>query len=115
MVYNTLIHKQPMTSTIPACKNCKHLQECPDDIFSTCALYQYEIINYLNGTVTKQNFLAESVRGDERFCGKDGKNFEQREVPVDPVEVPRVSAGTRLKRLINGVWKYFSRYDTELI
>jgi hypothetical protein len=71
-----------MTSqSIPACKECKHFQECPDDIFSTCALYQYEtVVDYFNGTVTKQNFLVVSVRDNEDCCGREGKNFEQREV-----------------------------------
>lgn len=68
-----------MTSTIPACKNCKHFQPNPDEMFSTCALYEYETVDYFNGKVTKENFLVASVRPDERFCGKDGKNFEMKE------------------------------------
>ncbi len=101
-----------MTSTIPACKDCKHFQPSRDEMFSTCARSYYETVDYLNGKVTRHDALAFACRKKEEICGRDGKNFEQREVPV---EVPRVSARTQLKNLINSVWKYFSRYDMELL
>lgn len=69
-----------MTSTIPACKNCKHFQGCPDDIFGTCKMFCYETADYFNGTVTKHNSLAYAMRDSEKHCGREGKWFEQREV-----------------------------------
>lgn len=69
-----------MTSTIPACKNCKHFQPDPDEMFSTCALYEYETVDYFNGKVTKYNSLALDMRDSEDHCGREGKDFEQREV-----------------------------------
>ena len=69
-----------MTFTIPACKNCKHFQKDPDGMFSTCAFYQYEKVDYFNGKVTKYNSLALTMRDSEDHCGREGKDFEQREV-----------------------------------
>jgi len=69
-----------MTSqTIPACKNCKHFQESPDEMFSTCALYQYEEVDYFNGKVMEYNCLALAMRDSENSCGRDGKDFEMKE------------------------------------
>jgi len=69
-----------MTSqTIPACKNCKHFQASPDKMFSTCALYQYETLDYFNGKVTKYNSLALAMRESKNHCGREGKNFEMKE------------------------------------
>ena len=105
-----------MTSTIPACKDCKHYyEEGTIGVIPLCKFHTFERPDYINGRINKIDMIAFDAREKEKYCGREGKNFEQREVPVDPVEVPRVSTGTRLKRLINGVWKYFSRYDVELI
>jgi hypothetical protein len=68
-----------MTSQIPACKDCKHFQASPDEMFSTCDLYHYETVNYLNGTVQKHNSIAFGMRDIEDFCGREGKNFEMKE------------------------------------
>jgi hypothetical protein len=68
-----------MTSQIPACKNCKHFQASPDEMFSTCDRYHYETVNYLNGTVEKHNSLAFGMRDIEDLCGREGKNFEMKE------------------------------------
>jgi hypothetical protein len=68
-----------MTSTIPACKDCKHFQPDPDKMFSfsTCAIYYYEErVDYLNGEVRIHNSLALSMRYSEDHCGRDGKDFE---------------------------------------
>jgi hypothetical protein len=68
-----------MTSQIPACKNCKHFQASPDEMFSTCALYHYETVDFLNGTVQKHNSLAFAMRDSENACGRMGKDFEMKE------------------------------------
>jgi hypothetical protein len=68
-----------MTSTIPACKNCKHFQVSPDEMFSTCDRYHYETVDYLNGTVKRENSIAFAMRDKEDFCGREGKNFEMKE------------------------------------
>ena len=68
-----------MTSTIPACKNCKHFQESPDEMFSTCDRYHYETVDYLNGTVNRHNSIAFAMRDSENACGRMGKNFEMKE------------------------------------
>jgi hypothetical protein len=69
-----------MTSlTIPACKDCNHFQACYDEMFSTCDFYHYETVDFLNGTVQKHNFLAFTMRDDEKFCGREGKNFEMKD------------------------------------
>jgi hypothetical protein len=70
-----------MTSTIPACKECKHFQASPDEMFSTCTLYQYqyETLDYFNGKVTKHNSLAFAMRESKDHCGREGKNFEMGE------------------------------------
>ena len=78
----------------------------------SCKFHTFERPDYIEGRVVKIDMLAFDARKDENRCGFKGKNFEQREVPV---EVPRVSTRTRLKRLINAVWRYFSRYDAELL
>jgi len=68
-----------MTSQIPACKNCNHFQACYDEMFSTCALYHYETVDFLNGTVQKHNSLAFAMRDSENACGRMGKDFEMKE------------------------------------
>ena len=68
-----------MTSQIPACKNCNHFQACYDEMFSTCALYHYETVDFLNGTVQKHNSLALAMRDSENACGRMGKDFEMKE------------------------------------
>ena len=68
-----------MTSQIPACKNCKHFQASYDEMFCTCALYHYETVDYLNGTVNRYNSLAFAMRDKEKSCGREGKNFEMKE------------------------------------
>jgi hypothetical protein len=68
-----------MTFQIPACRECKHFRVHRDDMFSTCALYQYENVDYFNGTVTKHNALALAMRDKEQYCGREGKNFEQKQ------------------------------------
>jgi hypothetical protein len=68
-----------MTSTIPARKNCKHFQESPDEMFSTCALYHYEKVDYFNGKVTEYNSLALVIRASKDHCGREGKDFEEKE------------------------------------
>ena len=68
-----------MTSQIPACKNCKHFQASPDEMFSTCDRYHHETVDYLNGTVNRHNSLAFAMRDKEKFCGREGKNFEMKE------------------------------------
>lgn len=88
-----------MTSqTIPACRECKHFQECPDDIFSTCDRYFYETVNYFEGTVTKHNSLALACRDKEELCGREGKDFEQRETPV---EVKKMSKWQHFKNFLD--------------
>ena len=101
-----------MTSqSIPACLDCKHYYEV-DEFLPCCKFHTFDRPDYINGYIEKVEMIAYNVREDENRCGAEGKNFEQREVPV---EVPRVSTRTQLKNLINSVWKYFSRYDAELI
>jgi hypothetical protein len=87
-----------MTSQIPACKNCKHFQEDPDEMFSTCALYQYETLDYFNGKVTKYNSLALAMRENKNHCGRDGKNFEMKEFVEEEKDI--------------SFWEYFKRFFT---
>ena len=88
-----------MTSTIPACKNCKHFQEDPDEMFSTCALYHYENVDYFNGKVMEYNPLVSTVRNSEKHCGRDGKNFEQKEVVEEEKDI--------------SFWEYFKGFFTK--
>jgi hypothetical protein len=48
-------------------------------MFSTCALYQYEEVDYFNGKVMEYNCLALAMRDKEDRCGREGKNFEMKE------------------------------------
>jgi hypothetical protein len=68
-----------MTSTIPACKDCKHFQSSHDGIFSTCDRSYYETVDYFNGKVTRHDALALSCREKEELCGREGKDFEMKE------------------------------------
>ncbi len=88
-----------MTSTIPACKNCKHFQESPDEMFSTCALYQYEQIDYFNGKVSEYNCLALAMRDSENACGREGKDFEQKEFVEEEEDI--------------SFWEYFKGFFTK--
>jgi hypothetical protein len=89
-----------MTSqTIPACKNCKHFQASPDEMFSTCALYRYENIDYFNGEVTKHNSLALAMRLRKDHCGREGKNFEMKEFVEEEEDI--------------SFWEYFKGFFTK--
>jgi hypothetical protein len=87
-----------MTSQIPACKNCKHFQASPDEMFSTCALYHYETVDFLNGTAQKHNSLAFAMRDKEDFCGREGKKFEMKEFVEEEKDI--------------SFWEYFKRFFT---
>ena len=88
-----------MTFTIPACKNCKHFQKDPDEMFSTCALYQYEKVDYFNGKVKKYNSLALAMRDSEDHCGRDGKDFEMKEFVEEEEDI--------------SFWEYFKGFFTK--
>ena len=89
-----------MTSqTIPACKDCKHFQPNRDEMFSTCALYEYETVDYFNGKVTKYNSLALAMRDSEDHCGRDGKDFEQKEFVEEEEDI--------------SFWEYFKGFFTK--
>lgn len=81
-----------MTSTVPACKNCKHFQASRDEMFSTCDRYHYEAVDYLNGTVNRHNSIAFAMRDKEKFCGREGKNFEMKEFRVEKLFMPFANA-----------------------
>ena len=88
-----------MTSTIPACKDCKHFQPDPDEMFSTCALYQYEKVDYFNGKVKKYNSLALAMRDSEDHCGRDGKDFEMKKFVEEKEDI--------------SFWEYFKGFFTK--
>jgi hypothetical protein len=72
------------TKTIPACRQCKHFQPDPDEMFSTCGRYEYETFNVFKGEVFTSNSLALAARNNEECCGRKGKDFERKEeVPSD--------------------------------
>jgi hypothetical protein len=87
-----------MTSQIPACKNCKHFQASPDEMFSTCTLYHYETVDYLNGTVNRHNSIAFGIRDSENACGRMGKDFEMKEFVEEEKDI--------------SFWEYFKRFFT---
>ncbi len=75
-----------MTTTIPACRNCKHYHNTNvyDEVFTidTCKFYGWEKVNYITGEVKQIYMLCGEARDSEKYCGHTGKNFEQSEVPV---------------------------------
>ena len=88
-----------MTSTIPACKDCKHFQESPDEMLSTYALYKYEEFDYFNGKVSEYNSLVFAMRDSEDHCGRDGKGFEMKEFVEEEEDI--------------SFWEYFKGFFTK--
>ena len=103
-----------MTSQIPACKNCKHYyEEGTIGVIPFCKFHTFERPDYINGHINKIDMIAFDAREKEKYCGREGKNFEMKEFVEEEEET--FTTGKKLKNLINSVWKYFSRYDAELI
>jgi hypothetical protein len=65
-----------MTSTIPACKNCKHYYQFEDFLPGFCKFHTYEEPDYTNGIINKFAMSLDKARGKETLCGVEGKNFE---------------------------------------
>lgn len=71
-----------MTSqSIPACHECEHYYE--DDIFCVCKFHYFEKPNYITGTISKVELFCHDARENEKYCGHEGRNFKQRQVPVE--------------------------------
>ena len=88
-----------MIFLIPACRDCKHFQPDPDEIFSTCAIHYYEKVDYLNGEVRRYNSLALAMRESEDRCGRDGKDFEVKEFVEEEEDI--------------SFWEYFKGFFTK--
>lgn len=88
-----------MISLIPACRDCKHFQPDPDEIFSTCAIHYYEKVDYFNGEVRRYNSLALAMRESEDRCGRDGKDFEMKEFVEEEEDI--------------SFWEYFKGFFTK--
>jgi hypothetical protein len=65
-----------MTSTIPACKDCKHYYQFQDFFPGFCKFHTYEKPDYINGNISKFGMSVEYARGQENLCAVEGKNFE---------------------------------------
>ena len=92
-----------MIFLIPACRDCKHFQPDPDEMFSTCAIYYYEKVDYINGEVRRYNSLALAMRESEDRCGRDGKDFEAKEFVK---EEETFSYRKWLKTFFTGGWMF---------
>lgn len=77
-----------------------------------CKLHYFENPDYINGKIDKVDMMAYNVRKDEYLCGAEGRNFEERKVETEEEET--FSIREYLGEKINKIWRYFSRYDTEL-
>jgi hypothetical protein len=65
-----------MTTTIPACKKCKHYYQFEDFLPGFCKFHTYEEPDYINGIISKFGMSVEYARGQETLCSVEGKNFE---------------------------------------
>ena len=88
-----------MTTTIPACKDCKHFTDS-DYFFDTCKFHTFERPDYINGRVHKIEMIAVEAREQENRCGVEGKNFEQKEVVEEEEEYM-------------SFWEYFKGFFTK--
>jgi len=87
-----------MTTTIPACKECKHYDEEMD--FPVCTLHYIEKPDYVSGIVYKINPFCVDIRKNKDLCGHEGKNFEQKEVVEEEEEYM-------------SFWEYFKGFFTK--
>ena len=67
---------------IPACQNCKHCRLIPG-LFHVCQKHYVEELDYIKGIVYAVDMICIEVRKDESLCGRNGKDFEQREDPIE--------------------------------
>ena len=71
------------------CKNCKWYEEytnAPDDFGMPTLLHQdccrpKETINLITGEQEYQRVICETERGNDKYCGKSAKYFEQKSKP----------------------------------
>ena len=69
-----------MTSQIPACKDCKYYyEEGTIGVIPFCKFHTFERPDYINGRINKIDMIAFDAREKEKFCGREGKNFEMKE------------------------------------
>ncbi len=87
-----------MTSTIPACKDCKHYYVV-NDFLPCCKFHYFERPDYINGRTEKIDMIAFQAREHEDRCGDEGKNFEQREVVEEEEDI--------------SFWEYFKGFFTK--
>lgn len=86
-----------MTSSIPACLDCKHFFKF-DDFLPCYKFHTFDRPDYINGRIDKIEMLAHEARDPEfNRCGPEGKNFEPREIPV---EVPKTSKWEQFKNFL---------------
>ena len=88
-----------MTTTIPACKECKHYDEEMD--FPVCKFHYFETPDYVSGVVYKINRFCTDTRKNQDLCGHEGKNFKQREIPFEVKEMSKWGHFKNFLSLIN--------------
>ncbi len=71
-----------MTEFIHACKDCKHCRLIPG-LLHVCEKHYVEELDYINGKVYAVDMICTEVRKDKSLCGKHGKDFVQREQPLE--------------------------------
>jgi|688.fasta_scaffold94620_4 hypothetical protein len=67
---------------IPACRDCKHCRLIPG-LFHVCQKHYVEELDYIKGIVYAVDMVCIEVRKDKSLCGRNGKDFEQRENPLE--------------------------------
>jgi hypothetical protein len=88
-----------MTSQIPACKNCKHYyEEGTIGVIPLCEFHTFERPDYINGHINKIDMIAFDAREKEKYCGREGKNFEMKEFVEEEKDI--------------SFWEYFKRFFT---
>jgi hypothetical protein len=65
---------------IPACINCKHCITLDYTDDAECGKYYQLVPDYLNGGWYRIYRKIDEVRDDDSVCGRDAKDFEQKEV-----------------------------------
>ena len=81
-----MVESSSTTKSIPACCECEYSYNLTDDddypIFA-CKFHYFEEPDYIRGVINKVNLCCVTARDKDKYCGRGGRNFKQRQVVVE--------------------------------
>lgn len=64
------------------CRDCKYKERNRNTFFPRCLHpnAHYETVNLVSGNIYEYNSMCDTMRGNDQYCGQEGKWFEKVEI-----------------------------------